>query len=439
MIAIDVSDERRDARRPASMPPGAARSRFAALVIAALAGCSVPQHFIECQDDTSCGLHAGGKCLTNDATGHKFCAYPDPTCPDGYRWSDSDVESSISGACVAQNVDAGVDSRTDAMLDGRPDASGTTCTSGVIAFISKRGGNADIYSVFGTGTDLAQITTTTNSHAYPRWSPDRTKIAFTSNVTGTSNLYVMNANGSGLVNVSNSSATDAPNGHFEWSPDGQLLAFTTNRDGSNNIYIVSPSGTGLKRLTTNTDDDPHWSPTGQQIAFTSFRNGKFHIYVMNNDGSNQLAITTGSVDDSPRWSPDGNTIAFISSRTGHYNVWSVSPTGTNEKNLTNTTTGSGEAAPFWSPDSTKIGFFRTNSSPDVWVMDANGANAKNLTNDSATEQDAMFSPTSDAVIYASNRGGNLDLYVATLAGSTPTDLTKSTSDNYEPNWAPCPP
>jgi hypothetical protein len=101
--------------------PRTISSRFAAIVVVALAtlaGCSVPQHFIECQDDTSCGLHAGGRCLTNDATAHKFCAYPDQTCPDGYRWSDSDVESSISGACVAASVpDAGV-SGIDAGADG---------------------------------------------------------------------------------------------------------------------------------------------------------------------------------------------------------------------------------------------------------------------------------------------------------------------------------
>jgi hypothetical protein len=102
-------------------------------VLAALAGCSVPQHFIECQDDTSCGLHAGGKCLTNEATAHKFCAYPDSTCPDGYRWSDNDVESSISGACVAQDVDAnpGSTATLTALVGGNGSGHVTSTPSGI--------------------------------------------------------------------------------------------------------------------------------------------------------------------------------------------------------------------------------------------------------------------------------------------------------------------
>ena len=76
----------------------------------ALTGCPGPRGFIECIDDTSCGLADSGRCLVNADTGHQFCAYPDATCPDGYRWSDFDVEDQISGTCVAEpDVDAGVD------------------------------------------------------------------------------------------------------------------------------------------------------------------------------------------------------------------------------------------------------------------------------------------------------------------------------------------
>lgn len=92
-----------------------APSRFSALLVAAgaaatLAGCPGQRGFIECVDDTSCGLASGGHCLVNGDTGHQFCAYPDPACPDGLRWSDFDVEDEISGMCVASTApDAGVD------------------------------------------------------------------------------------------------------------------------------------------------------------------------------------------------------------------------------------------------------------------------------------------------------------------------------------------
>ncbi len=81
-----------------------------AAIASGLAGCPAPRDYIECVDDTSCGLAVGGECLVNADTGHRFCAYPDVECPTGFRWSDYDVEEPISGECVpAAAVDAGVD------------------------------------------------------------------------------------------------------------------------------------------------------------------------------------------------------------------------------------------------------------------------------------------------------------------------------------------
>lgn len=71
-------------------------------VVACLSACpAASPPYIECADDTSCGLHVGGHCVANPATDHKFCAYPDAACAGGFRWSDYDVEDSISGTCVA--------------------------------------------------------------------------------------------------------------------------------------------------------------------------------------------------------------------------------------------------------------------------------------------------------------------------------------------------
>lgn len=81
--------------------------------------------YIECGNDTHCGLAEGGHCLANPATGHKFCAYPDQACAAGLRWSDHDVEDTISGQCVAM-PDAGMVDVTPPTIASRsPDASAT--------------------------------------------------------------------------------------------------------------------------------------------------------------------------------------------------------------------------------------------------------------------------------------------------------------------------
>src|SRR5260221_1317060 len=95
------------------------------------------------------------------------------------------------------------------------------------------------------------------------------------------------------------------------------IAFTSNRDGNNEVYVMNADGTGVTRLTNDPaiDQDPAWSPDGSRITFTSTRNGNYDIYVMNADGTcvTQLTTTTTSLGSTrPAWC--GNRIAFQSDR-----------------------------------------------------------------------------------------------------------------------------
>ncbi len=99
---------------------------LAFLAVGVLAcGANEPE-FIQCVDDTSCRLAAGGRCTENPATGHSFCAYPSADCASGMRWSDLDVEESISGDCLemtaddAGTPDAGVDAEVPDAVPGAP-------------------------------------------------------------------------------------------------------------------------------------------------------------------------------------------------------------------------------------------------------------------------------------------------------------------------------
>lgn len=107
---------------PAMRHPALAGLQLVAVAFIA-ASCGGTSGFIECVDETSCGRMPGGQCLVNPDSGHQFCAYPDMNCPEGMRWSDLDVEDSISGMCV--DIDAPV----DAGIDTPPDGS-SVCTSG---------------------------------------------------------------------------------------------------------------------------------------------------------------------------------------------------------------------------------------------------------------------------------------------------------------------
>ena len=102
-----------------------------------------------------------------------------------------------------------------------------------------------------------------------------------------------------------------------FSPDGTRLAFTSNRDGNPELYIMNVDGSNIRRLTNHPaiDTTPTWSPTGTQIAFTSDRGGAPSIWVVGVDG---LGLRRMSFDNSdrPTWSPAPyNEIAYAA-RTG---------------------------------------------------------------------------------------------------------------------------
>ncbi len=95
------------------------------------------------------------------------------------------------------------------------------------------------------------------------WSPDGQKIAF-ADASGV--VYVVNADGSGLLNLTlNSPRFDV---NPSWSPDGQRIAFMRGRVNNPDIYVMNADGSGLRRLTRNGASRPIWSPNGRRIALT---------------------------------------------------------------------------------------------------------------------------------------------------------------------------
>jgi hypothetical protein len=262
--------------------------------------------------------------------------------------------------------------------------------NGRIVFNSSRDGSAcfpycgEIYAMAPDGGGQTRLVNNPANDVDPAWSPSGQKIAFTSYRGGVSDVYVMNADGTGQTKV-------AYGMHPAWSPDGTKLVVTSGRQGNFDIYVMNADGSGSTQLTSDLLSDilPAWSPNGQKIAFVSNRGGvNYDLYTMNTDGTAQTKVTsTGATE--PSWSPDGSRIAFRS-LLGGQNIYTMNPDGSAKAQLT---TAGASFDPAWSPDGRKIAYvFNSSGHYEIYTMNADGSGKTDVSNNLAHDFDPDWQP-----------------------------------------------
>jgi Tol biopolymer transport system component len=188
-----------------------------------------------------------------------------------------------------------------------------------------------IFSANADGSDARQLTHPRHGEqdGFPDWSPDGSQILFAHvDVKGTSDVWVMNADGTGQTQLT--SCTGVCNGAQwgRWSPDGSKIVYSVaenpirpdgnasrealwimNADGSDPVQFTHPP-----LPTSIADNSPAWSPDGKQILFQSF--GSFpegsipQLYTIFADGAHLVQVTTNERNYEPAWSPDGTKMIF---------------------------------------------------------------------------------------------------------------------------------
>jgi Tol biopolymer transport system component len=179
---------------------------------------------------------------------------------------------------------------------------------GLVVFMHQGGGSVlSTYTVKPDGTDQRLLFGREGDHS-PRWSPDGSRIAFLRETETGWILHVMNADGSNVRRLTNHDGSDdlasnfffEENDHSYWSPDGQYLVFYRVTNVGNALHVIRADGTGLVNLTESGDVGDRfngWSPDGRITLHRKGSLGTTNIFLVHPDGSGPVNLTNSPTHD----------------------------------------------------------------------------------------------------------------------------------------------
>ena len=245
--------------------------------------------------------------------------------------------------------------------------------------------------------------------------------------------------------------TAVENTYPAWSPDGSAVVFESTRDGDPEVFVMNADGSELRQLTFNNvvDGSPVFSPDGSQIAFVSDRDGNLEVYLMEADGGNPHNVSNHpGTDGHPKFSADGHFLVFNSNRVSDPATFAdgyMSHEHNHEIFRLELSTGSLERLtdfPGWdtypslSPDGQwllwrrsidGLGRFADKKNSEIFVKNLATGEEINVSQHPDFDGWPAWSPDGAQIAFSSNRAGAVretwDLYVMSADGSNPIRLT----------------
>ncbi len=303
-----------------------------------------------------------------------------------------------------------------------------------------------------------QLTRGDSDDILPAWSPDGKTLLFARAAASGARFEVADVYGRYIdgniwsIEVESGRETRVIDNAFNpaWSPDGTQMAFDASWSGPRRIWIADARGRNTQQLTTDDSEAiahvrPRWSPDGTKIVFQNIEGTKSDVRVVDLATRTIRSVTDDFVMDiHPVWSVEGDAIYLSSYRTGGINVWRipVDADGAPEGPMEQITSGPGHDIDLDIPrEADRLVFAILKQNAELWrlpVDPATGAVAgppEQVVAASRENTRGAWSPDGTRVAFGSDRTGEMNLWLLTLADGRTRKLTTGGWD-YQPNWSP---
>ena len=237
----------------------------------------------------------------------------------------------------------------------------------------------------------------------------------------------------------------------DYSADGKRIAFDASWVGPRRIWVVDAQGHNPQQISSDNSEAvthvrPRWSPDGTKIVFQNIERTKFDVRMLDVTSGRSSWVTNDAVQDlNPVWSASGDYVYFSSYRGGGINIWRVrvAADGTPARLPQQLTIGAGQDVEIAvSRDGKRLAFSILRQNADVWKLpvDSNtglptGAPQEVITTPREDSRGA-WSPDGSMIGFNSDRTGEMNIWLYSIADRTSRQLTKGPGGDYQANWSP---